>query len=185
MDSKKIAIIVPIYNSEKYLSRCINSILIQTYKNLEIILVDDGSTDTSKKLCDNFAQKDNRIKVFHTKNGGVSSARNIGIKYIKNTNAEFIIQLDSDDWIEPIMLEKMYKKAVSMNSDMVICDFISETNENKVYEKQNFKKNDCNSLIEDIILGKIHGALWNKLIKAELYKKYNCLFSENISYCED
>ena len=101
-----ISVIVPIYNVEKYLIKCIESIINQTYKDLEIILVDDGSTDSSGKICDEFATKDNRIKVIHKKNGGLSSARNIGLDICKGNYISFI---DSDDYIELDMYEKMIK----------------------------------------------------------------------------
>ena len=93
---ERISVIVPIYNTEKYLARCIESILCQTYTNLEIILVDDGSTDKSGDICDFYARKDNRVKVVHKKNGGLSDARNYGLKY---ATGEYISFVDSDDYI--------------------------------------------------------------------------------------
>ena len=99
-----ITIVVPVYNVEKYLRKCIDSILNQTYKNLEIILVDDGSPDNCGQICDEYAKKDNRIKVIHKENGGVSQARNVGID---NSNGEFIAFVDPDDYIEKEMLYKL------------------------------------------------------------------------------
>ena len=92
----KISIIIPVYNVEKYLDECINSIVFQEYRNLEIVLVDDGSPDKSPQICDEWAQKDSRIKVIHKENGGVSSARNIGLQH---ASGDYITMLDSDDWI--------------------------------------------------------------------------------------
>ena len=94
----KISIIVPIYNMEQYLERCVDSILSQTYKNFEVILVNDGSTDNSGNICDDYAKKDQRIKVIHKKNGGISSARNAGIKLSKG---QWLLFIDRDDCVKP------------------------------------------------------------------------------------
>ena len=96
-----ISVIIPVYNVEEYLDRCLESATLQTYKNIEIILIDDGSTDNSGKMCDEWAEKDRRIRVIHQKNGGLSNARNKGIEEAKG---EFISFIDSDDWIEANML---------------------------------------------------------------------------------
>ena len=103
---KKVSVIVPVYNVENYLEECVNSILNQTYENLEIILVDDGSTDNCPQICDDWAKKDKRIKVIHKANGGVSSARNVGLD---NATGEYIGFVDSDDYIDITMYEKMLK----------------------------------------------------------------------------
>lgn len=113
-----ISIIVPVYNVEKYLNRCIDSIINQTYKNLEIILVDDGSPDNCGMICDEYAKKDDRIKVIHKKNGGLSDARNNGIKI---ANGNYIGFVDSDDWIAPNMYEKLYYALVDNNADISCC----------------------------------------------------------------
>ena len=97
-----ISVIVPVYDVEKYLDRCVESIVNQTYQNLEIILVDDGSPDNCPAMCDNWAEKDSRIKVIHKKNGGLSDARNAGMEIV---TGEFIGFVDSDDWIEPEMYQ--------------------------------------------------------------------------------
>ena len=116
MEKEKISIIVPIYNVEKYLPRCLNSILKQTYKNLEIILVDDGSQDSGGKICDAYAEKDSRICVIHQENGGLSAARNSGIDA---ASGDFLFFLDGDDFISPHALEKFQKKALETNADCV------------------------------------------------------------------
>ena len=100
-----VSVIVPIYNVEKYLEKCIESIVNQTYKNLEIILVDDGSPDNCPAICDEWAQKDSRIKVIHKKNGGLSSARNAGLEV---SNGEYISFVDSDDWLDENTFEEVY-----------------------------------------------------------------------------
>ena len=106
MKKELITIVIPVYKVEKYIDRCIKSVINQTYKNLEIILVDDGSPDNCPKICDEYAEKDKRIKVIHKKNGGLSDARNVGIEAAKGKYISFI---DSDDWIEKDFIECLYK----------------------------------------------------------------------------
>ncbi|WP_066633812.1 glycosyltransferase [Desulfolucanica intricata] len=112
-----ISIVVPVYNVEQYLDRCVNSLINQTFKDIEIILVDDGSTDNSPKLCDEYARQDNRIKVIHKKNGGLSDSRNMGIHYAKG---EYILFVDSDDYIENDTCEKFANIVSEQEVDIVI-----------------------------------------------------------------
>lgn len=114
----KISCIVPVYNVEKYLRRCVDSILNQTFTDFELILVDDGSLDNSPAICDEYAVKDSRIKVIHKVNGGVSSARNVGLDVAKG---EWICFVDSDDLIEADYMQKMYEAAINNNSDFIMC----------------------------------------------------------------
>jgi glycosyltransferase involved in cell wall biosynthesis len=116
----KVSIIVPIYNVEKYLSRCMDSLLNQTLKDIEIILVDDGSPDNCPSLCDDYVQQDERIKVIHKKNGGLGLARNSGIKI---ATGEFVAFLDSDDYVKITMYEELYNNAKHNNLDAVYCNF--------------------------------------------------------------
>lgn len=118
-----ISVIVPVYKAEKFLDRCVSSILNQTYKNLELILVDDGSPDKSPEMCDGFAKKDSRVKVIHKKNGGVSTARNAGLEVAAG---DYIAFVDSDDWIEPDMYQKMMAAAESYDCDVVMCDCVKD-----------------------------------------------------------
>lgn len=120
-----ISVIVPVYNAEKHLARCVDSILNQSYKELEVILVDDGSVDNSSKLCDAYMAKDKRVKVIHKENGGVSSARNTGINVSKG---QFVTFVDSDDWIEKNMYESLIQKIKEENVDMVKCCYYKEEN---------------------------------------------------------
>lgn len=132
---QKISLIVPIYNVEKYLQQCIDSILVQTYKNLEIILVDDGSPDSSGKIADENALKDSRIRVVHKENGGVSSARNVGIEI---ATGEYICFADGDDWLEPNYVEYLLSLAVendaeaSVTTDMFTTFYEQASRNNKV-----------------------------------------------------
>lgn len=115
-----ISVIIPVYNTNVYLRQCVESVIAQTYKKLEIILVDDGSTDDSGTLCDHLAARDERIKVIHQPNGGAGAARNTGIKAAKG---EFVAFVDSDDWIDPEMLEYMREKLRRTGSDIAVCGF--------------------------------------------------------------
>ena len=119
----KISVIVPIYKTEKYLTKCIESILAQTYEDLELLLIEDGSPDRCPQICDSFTAKDPRVHVIHKKNGGVSSARNAGLNVAKG---DYIAFVDSDDYIEPNMYEKMLAVAEKYNCDVVMCDCVKE-----------------------------------------------------------
>ena len=118
MNNELISIIVPVYKVEKYLEKCVKSILKQTYTNLEIILVDDGSPDNSGKMCDELAKVDDRIKVYHKKNGGLSDARNYGVE---RANGEYIGFVDSDDYIHECMYEKLYEAIKKSGTLIVEC----------------------------------------------------------------
>ncbi len=120
---KKISVIVPIYNTEKYLIQCLDSIINQTYRNLEIILVDDGSEDESPKICDEYASIDDRIKVIHKKNEGVAKARNTGISV---STGDYLAFVDSDDVINLVMFERLLNNAINNDADISICDFSSD-----------------------------------------------------------
>ena len=146
-----ISIIIPIYNTKDYLHQCINSVINQTYKNLEIILIDDGSTDKSGIICDEFALSDERIKVIHKKNEGQGVARNVGIDLAKG---EYIGFVDSDDWIVEDMYRLLYETAVQYNSDVVACGSISVINDDEKdaiqkYKSFNYGKDSKISVIDN------------------------------------
>lgn len=126
MAEPKTSVIVPVYNSEKWLSRCVDSILVQTCGDFELLLVDDGSTDSSAALCDSYAARDARISVLHKANGGVSSARNAGIAL---SHGKFITFVDSDDWVEPDYLQCLLQSIG--DADLAICDFQAEGTDEK------------------------------------------------------
>lgn len=113
----KISVIIPVYNVEKYLYRCVDSVLLQTYKNLEIFLVDDGSPDNCGKICDEYADKDSRIKVIHKENGGLSDARNTAMKVM---TGEYVTFVDSDDWVSPYYVENLYLAIEQSGADMSV-----------------------------------------------------------------
>lgn len=178
----KVSIIMPVYNAEKYLHRAINSILSQTMKEWELILINDGSTDSSASICEEYTDLDERVKVIHKENEGVAIARKIGIE---NATGEYSIHFDSDDWAEPTMLEELYNKAKIENSDMVIADYFINTDYKQYISKQKPTKLISSSILIDILKGKLFGALWNKLIRTNLYNIYNASFFKGINYRED
>lgn len=177
-----ISIITPVYKAEKYLHRCVDSILAQTFTDFELILVDDGSPDGSGAICDEYARMDSRVKVIHKENGGVSSARQFGID---KTAGEYTIHVDSDDWVDPAMLEELYCKAKEENADIVICDYHTHKKGRQRYVSQAHCSLEPEALLRQYLRQELHGALWNKLIKRELYTKYNITFPQEIVRWED
>ncbi|WP_022752764.1 glycosyltransferase family 2 protein [Butyrivibrio fibrisolvens] len=164
-----ISIVVPVYNVEKYLEKCINSIIAQTYDNIEIILVNDGSTDDSADIISRFEEADTRIKSYSQENGGLSAARNTGIN---NANGRYIAFVDSDDYIHPQMIEILYRNLVSTGSDISVCDlfWINEGEKAEEYIENNITvyngKNVLRKLIRDDLISVV---AWNKLYKRELF----------------
>ena len=164
-----ISVIVPVYNVEKYLERCIDSILRQTYSDLEILLIDDGSSDNSGKICDKYVKKDNRIKVIHKKNGGISDVRNVGIE---NAKGDYIGFVDSDDYIADDMFETLYKLSNENNADISIVSFYEMYNGKLIGvrdDKTLTKMNKQEALKELLIDTNIQSYMWNKLFKKELF----------------
>lgn len=167
-----ISIIVPIYKVENYLERCIESILNQTYKDIEIILVDDGSPDKCGEICDNYAMRDNRIKVIHKQNGGLSEARNFGIDI---ANGEYILFIDSDDFIDKNMCEFLINEAKENDSDIVMCNYyIVKENEyfiNKMLVTDNRISLTNLEMMKIFFLKGYRETLitWNKLYRRKLF----------------
>ena len=186
----KISIIIPVYNVEPYIKRCLDSVINQTYQNLEIICVDDGSTDGSGKICDEYATKDSRIKVFHKENGGVSSAKNLGLK---NITGKYIGFVDSDDWIEPDMYEVLHKSAQSKDVPISVASYFKDTDTESVpmSNKEQIPDGIINTknmllypLKRDYYMG-FCGYLWNKLFSANIFLNNGLSFNEEINYAED
>lgn len=165
-----VSVIVPVYNVEKYLSECIDSIRQQTYKNIEILIIDDGSTDGSANICDKFAQVDNRIKVIHKKNGGLSDARNVGICA---ASGEYLSFIDSDDYIESDMIECLYNSCIGHHADISICGRVCEIegSENNFYLFTDFfGVLTSTEAVKDLLVQKnCDSAAWDKLYKADLF----------------
>lgn len=192
----KISIIIPIYNSEKYLARCIETVIGQTYKNLEIILVNDGSRDKSLNICKYYQSKDSRIVIIDKINEGVSVARNTGIDA---ATGKYIGFVDADDWIEPNMYESMLNNIEKYKCNIAFCNFTKDTKYGRYFKKINVNKNVLSKLdiinelianmigIEDI-LPKYHyvmGSIWRCLYNRDFLNKYNLKFRSGISIMED
>lgn len=164
-----ISIIVPVYKTQPYLRKCLNSIIRQTYKNLEIVLVDDGSPDDCGKICDEYAARDLRIKVIHQRNSGLSSARNEGLKI---ASGEYIGFADSDDWIEADMFETLYRGALEYKADIAICGFyfVRDNKCRAVNEKQTVLYDREDAIHHLILDDTFTNHVWNKLYKRKLFE---------------
>ena len=179
-----VSVIVPIYKVENYLARCVDSILAQTYKDLEIILVDDGSPDNSPSICDEYAKKDARIKVIHKVNGGLSSARNAGLDVAKG---KYIAFVDSDDWVEPCFIETLVTALEETNADMSACKFCRT--------KGDFAKREWFDTNVEVIEGEKFTSIFteksyagyacNKLFKNEIIQRNSLRYDEKIFNGED
>lgn len=176
-----ISIIVPVYKAEKYLHKCLDSILAQTFTDFEVLLIDDGSPDRSGEICDEYAAKDSRMRVFHKENGGVSAARQTGMD---NALGEWTIHVDPDDWVEPTMLEELYKKAKETDADMVICDYFQDIGNCSQYIDQVPSSLDHIEILKGLFRN-LQGSCWNKLVKRDCYSRYGIRFPKGINICED
>ncbi|MEW9052626.1 MAG: glycosyltransferase [Neobacillus sp.] len=179
-----VSIIVPIYNMEKYLPKCLDSIQNQTLRDIEIILINDGSTDTSGKIADDYALKDSRIKVIHKDNGGVSSARNSGMVI---ATGQYIGFVDPDDWISYEMYEKLYAAAEIEELDIVICHNYNHFIEKGYYELDTFNiiDNTLANIRRNSLNDQYFSAVWNMIFKRSLIKEINHKFAEHLTVWED
>lgn len=178
-----ISVIVPVYNVEKYLKECVDSILNQTYTNIEIILVDDGSKDKSGAICDEYEKVDNRVKAIHKQNGGVCSARNLALSEI---SGEWIAFIDSDDWIESNYIEELYKCAIDTNSDIVACGYNRVTGQNKESINNSGKITELNA--REFLIKVLNPQTGMGFCHMKLYKKAaikDVLFDTNLIVGED
>ena len=174
-----VSILVPVYNVESYLSQCLDSLINQTYNNLQIVLIDDGSKDNSWSIMQDYATKDNRIEIYHQENVGVATTRNNLLEKIKG---EYVLFVDSDDWIELDMVEFLINKVKETKSDVVTCGNV--INDTPVSSEYNHKILLRNEAIERFLYHiEFRGSLWNKLVKTSLF--HNCKFHCGISLGED
>jgi glycosyltransferase involved in cell wall biosynthesis len=190
----EISVIVAVYNTEKYLKQCVDSILSQTYKNFELILVNDGSTDSSVKICDHYAKKDERIKVLHQKNSGQTVARQAG--FLKSSG-KYCLVFDSDDWLEPTALEQMHKAITENNADMVMFDGYFNYDERSITVRQSINSGlyDEKRLLKELYptmlysgrfyYFSVYAAMWNKLFKRGLLQKHLLNVKPDIRIGED
>ena len=173
MKVPKISIIVPVYQAEAFLHRCLDSIANQSFQDWECILVDDGSKDESGAICEEYAVRDSRFKVFHQANCGAGVTRQVALDVSKG---EFIAFADSDDWVEPKWLEKLYQKITEDNVDMVICDYERIFVDKTVYCAGCGCSMDNTDLLADLVNDEYLGVLWNKLIRKESFFRYQVNF---------
>ena len=183
----KVSIIVPIYNAQEYLKRCVDSILSQDYRDFELLLMDDGSKDASGEICDAYAQQDGRVRVVHKENTGVSDTRNQALELARGTFLQF---LDSDDWVVPEATRLLVRSMEEYNCDMVISDFYrvsgerlaqkGDIEEDKVMSRQEF----ASYMIENPA-DFYYGVLWNKMYRRSIIEEYHIRMDTSISWCED
>lgn len=172
-----VSVIVPVYNVQDYIEKCLDSLANQTLEQLEVIVVDDGSTDKTSSVVDEYQKKyPTKFKVIHKKNEGVSIARNIGLE---KATGEYIGFLDSDDWVNLDMYEKLYKKACENDNDIVACDTLAIYPDKKVLIESNINET---SKIEDLMIN-AYAVIWNKIYKKELIDGIK--FKEKMNFCED
>ncbi len=182
-----VSMIIPVYNAQDSIRRCVESVLNQGYTDFELLLVDDGSTDSSGEICEEYKQKDSRVKVIHKENTGVSDTRNMGLKEAKGQYIQF---LDSDDWITPDATNLMVRAAVESSCDMVIADFYRVIGE-RLSHKGDIDKDGLLTLEEfagfmmENPADFYYGVLWNKLFKREIIEGYGLSMDKTISWCED
>ena len=177
-----ISIIVPVYNVEKYIRPCLDSIIVQTFTDWECILVDDGSKDNSGKICDEYADHDVRFSVIHKKNEGVSIARQTGLDHSKGI---YVIHADPDDWVEKDWLMKLHTKIEEEHADMVICDFERIFIDKTVRYVQKPTSFDNNEILQDLLEEKLWGPCWNKLIRRNCFEQFHISFHPEMNLWED
>ena len=171
----KLSIIIPVYNAAKYLSQCIDSVLAQTFTDFELILVNDGSTDESEKICLSYKEQDPRIKYVYKENGGAASARKVGFE---NSTAEYIGWVDSDDWIDKEMFQTLYEAAITKEADIVACGVVQE-----YADKQNMLIPNTKEYQKSVDL--LIFSYCNKIIRRELFLKSEIVFPVGTAEYED
>lgn len=180
----KVSVGVAVYNGERYLEHCLDSLISQTLNDLEIILVDDGSTDSSGGICDQYAERDSRIKVIHKPNGGLASARQTALEV---ATGDYFCVCDADDWMEADMYEKLWEKAEETGADVVMCGNWREYDNGKstisVYDRE--IPSDNSQIIEDVLNDRFPSFLWNKLFRRNLFRKFAIEWEPGIDMQED
>ncbi|MEN5194416.1 glycosyltransferase family 2 protein [Sphingobacterium faecium] len=177
----QISIIIPVYNAEQFLSRCLDSVLQQTFVDFEVLLINDGSSDSSQYICDQYQAQDSRIRVFHQENSGVSAVRQKGIDLAKG---KYSIHVDADDYIAPTMLAEMH--AHIGEHDILVADYLKVSDKETLYISQSAIQGlDKSAIFLSVFLKKIHGFMWNKLVRHAIYKEFDIHFPIGHDYCED
>ena len=179
----KVSVTVPIYNAESFLRQCLDSLAMQSLSEIEFILVDDGSTDGSSVICDEYAFRDSRFRVFHKVNGGSASARQLGLEH---SQGKYCIICDADDWVESSMYEELYNKAEKENADIVVCDCFYEYPNGSSRLVQGLKTDLLQEhYLRGLISGINMGSSWNKLVRVDVLKKYNISYKLGLNHGED
>lgn len=177
----KVSVIVPVYNVEKYLKRCLDSLINQTLSDIDIICINDGSKDSSLQILEQYAQKDSRIVIYNQENSGLSVARNTGLEH---ASGEYIGFVDSDDWVDLDFYEKLYNSAKNNNADIAVADFIRE-HQNKKPKRLKLKEEKIYTTPEDkFMICKVHreGCVWNKIYRTEFIHSINLKFVPKMYY---
>ena len=177
----KVSVIVPVYNVEKYLKRCLDSLINQTLSDIDIICINDGSKDSSLQILEQYAQKESRIVIYNQENSGLSVARNTGLEH---ASGEYIGFVDSDDWVDLDFYEKLYNSAKNNNADIAVADFIRE-HPNKKPKRLKLKEEKIYTTPEDkFMICKVHreGCVWNKIYRTEFIKSINLKFVPKMYY---
>ena len=180
MDTKKVSILIPAYNAALFLPKCLDSVLRQIYPNLQVVIVDDGSTDNTLSISNEYAEKDSRIEVYHQENQGVATTRN---HLLERVNGDFVLFVDADDWMELDMVEYLLDLAMTRGADFVMCDRVINNATPSPNESKVFELDQEHAIVDFLYHGYFVGALWNKLFKAELIQDIR--FHNEISYGED
>lgn len=178
----KVSVICPVYNAERFLRRSVDCVLSQTLRDIELILVDDGSSDYSGMICDEYASSDSRVKVVHKSNGGVSSARQAGMD---QAVGEYFIHIDSDDWADSDWLEKMYGTALESDADVVCCDFYQVFRDRRELSRQCHPEYSQKMIAEAVAGGVMAHSLWNKLIRRSVFEGFGLRFPLGMTVAED
>lgn len=186
MDKIKVSVIIPIYNSEKYIEKCVRALFEQTLEEVEYIFIDDKSTDNGIKkieeIVSEYPKRAEQIKIIRNKeNNGVSRSRQRGVEVAKG---EYIIHCDSDDWTEPSMYEEMYNEGVRRGANIIGCDFVEEFPERSEYRKQDFLQNG-EEICKGILERRFHSGLWCRMVKREFINSLDNKFWPDVSYMED
>lgn len=176
-----ISVILNVYNGEQYIERCINSVLAQTYKDFELIIVDDGSTDGTTLILDRLAKKHDCINLWHNKNMGIGGSRHFALQKVKG---DYMISLDSDDYVDPTFLESLYNAITEQDADLAICDYVEER-ETGSQQIQITERENVSEYTRDLIHGRTWSVVWNKLIKTSIVKANGIDYDESLRYWED
>ena len=177
----KVSIVIPVYNVEKYLRQCLDSVVNQTLQDIEIICVNDGSKDSSLQIMQEYQVKDPRIKIIDKENSGYGASMNRGFDA---ATGEYVIHVDPDDWVEQDMLQALYEKAVAESADMVICDYSEDIGDKRKVVVQKPSSLDANIVFKELFHS-LHGSCWNKLVRRSLFDRFGIRFPKGYTILED